>query len=189
MLEHLITSKAKRNVLRLFFMNPEKDFYLREVARLTEEPISAIQRELGSLEKAGIVKSRHEGNLKYYAVNKDFSFFPELKKIIYATVGLGEYLTTRLQNPEQIELAFVYGSVARGEETARSDIDLFVVGDVDEGILHNLVSQIEHDTGRTINYTLMTRREFDIRILKGEPFITRVMSEPKLIIKGNLNVN
>ena len=189
MLEYLITSKAKRNVLRLFFMNPEGKYYLREISRLTGEPISAVQREIGFLEKAGIVKYHREGNLKYYSVNKEFPFYPELKKIIYATVGLGEYLTTRLDKPEQIELAFVYGSVARGEETARSDIDLFVVGDVDEGTLHNLVSQIERDTGRTINYTLMTRKEFDARIIQNEPFITRVMSEPKLIIKGNLDVN
>jgi predicted nucleotidyltransferase len=189
MLEYLITSKAKRNILRLFFMNPENDYYLRQVSRLTGEPISAVQRELGSLEKGGILEYQRRGNLKCYSVNKEFPFYAELKKIIYATVGLGDYLTTKLQNPEQIELAFIYGSVARGEETAKSDIDLFVVGDIDVGTLHNLVSQIEKDTGRTINYTVMTKKELDSRITKIEPFIHRIMAEPTLMLKGKLNVN
>lgn len=189
MLEYLITSKAKRSVLRLILMNPDRTFYIREIARLTGEPLNAVRRELGYLEKAGLVESHRERTLKYYSVNKEFPFYTELKKIIYATVGLGDYLTAKLPNPEQIELAFIYGSVARGEETAKSDIDLFVVGDIDEGTLHNLVSQIERDTSRSINYTLMTKKEFDTRMLKSEPFIKRVMAEPNIILKGNLNVN
>ncbi len=189
MLEYLITSKAKRSVLRLILMNPDRTFYIREIARLTGEPLNAVRRELGYLEKAELVKSHREGTLKHYSVNKEFPFYTELKKIIYATVGLGDYLTAKLPNPEQIELAFIYGSVARGEETANSDIDLFVVGDIDEAVLHNLVSQIERDTGRSINYTLMARKEFDMRIINGEPFIKRVMAEPNIILKGNLNVN
>ena len=189
MLEYLITSKAKRNVLRLFFMNPDRKYYLREVARLTKEPISAVQRELGYLEKAEIIQSKREGNLKYYSVNKELPFYSELKKIIYSTVGLGDYLTAEFENSEKIELAFVYGSVARNEETAKSDIDLFVMGDIGEGVLQKVISEVERDTGRTINYTLMARQELDTRILKDEPFIKRVMAEPKLILKGNLNVN
>jgi predicted nucleotidyltransferase len=189
MLQYLITSRAKRSVLRLILMNQEKPFYVREVARLTGEPLNAVRRELANLEKAGLVTPRSEGTLKYYSVNKEFPFYPELKKIIYATVGIGEYLTTRLEKPEQIELAFIYGSVARGEEKADSDIDLFIVGDADEEVLHHLISEIERDTGRTINYTLMTRKEFDARIIKSEPFIKRILAEPKMIIKGSLNVN
>ena len=189
MLQYLITSRTKRNVLRLFLMNPDKAFYVREVVRLTGEPLNAVRRELGYLEKAGLVQSKREGIPRYYSVNKEFPFYAELKKIIYATVGLGEYLTMRLQNPGQIELAFVYGSVARGEETAKSDIDLFVVGDIGEEVLQKVISEVERDTGRTINYTLMVRKEFDTRILKAEPFIKRVMAEPKLILKGSLNVN
>ena len=187
MLEYLITSKAKRSVLRLLLMNPERAFYVREVGRLTGEPLNAVRRELGYLEKAGLVSSRREGTLRYCSVNKDSPFYTELKKIIYATVGFGEYLTTKLQNPEQIELAFIYGSVARDEETAESDIDLFVVGDIDVGTLHTLVSNIEKDTGRSINYTLMTRQELNERILKDEPFVKRIMAEPKLMLKGKLN--
>src|SRR5271157_4916208 len=92
MLEYLITSKVKRSVLRTLFMSPDRAFYIRELARITGEPLTAVSRELDNLEKAGLVKSHRKGNLKYYSLNKGFSFYPELKKIIYATIGLGDYL-------------------------------------------------------------------------------------------------
>ncbi len=187
-LEYLITSKAKRSLLRLFFTNPERNFYVREIARLTGEPLNAVSRELGHLEKAGIVESRTRGNLKYYSVVKEFPLYSELKKIIYATVGLGDYLTARLEDVEQIDIAFIYGSVAKNEETARSDVDLFVVGEIEEERLHQLVSQAENDIGRTINYTLMSEAEFQERLKGGEPFLKRVMSGEKLVLKGNPDV-
>jgi len=163
-LEYLITSKAKRYLLKLFITNPDREFYTREIARLTEEPLNAARRELVNLEKAGLVISHHEGNLKYYSLVKEFPFYPELKKIIYGTIGLGDYLTTKFSDSQQIELAFIYGSVARNQETAKSDIDLFMVGEIDEAVLHELVSRIEGDIGRTINYTLMTKRELEERL-------------------------
>ena len=188
MLEYLITSKAKRRLLKLFITNPDRDFYIREIAKVTGEALNAVRRELGHLEKAGLIKSRHEGNLKYYSLIKEFPFYPELKKIIYATVGLGDYLTAKFSGSRQIELAFIYGSVAKNEETARSDIGLFVVGEIDEAELHEIVSQIEGDVGRSINYTLMTEREFGERLNKGEPFVKRIMAEKKLALKGNPDV-
>jgi len=188
MLEYFITSKAKRSLLKLFLTNPEGAFYTREIAKLTGEPLNAVRRELGYLEKAGLLRSRQQGNLKYYEVVKEFPFYTELKKIVYSTIGLGDYFKNRLSDADSIELAFVYGSVARDQETASSDIDLFVVGDVDEGELHALVAEIEAEVGRDINYTLMTRSEFDKRIGRGEPFLKRILSEKKLMLKGNLDV-
>lgn len=120
MLEYFITSKAKRSILKLFLTNPERRFYTREVARLTAEPLSAVRRELGYLEKAGLLRSHKEGNLKYFEVVKEFPLYPELKKIIYATIGLGDYLSNRLKDSELIELAFIYGSVAKDEKQGRA---------------------------------------------------------------------
>jgi len=188
MLEHIITSKAKRSLLKLFLTNPDRAFYIREIAKLTGEPFNAVRRELEHLEKAGLISSHREGNLKLYSLVKESPFYPELKKIIYATVGLGDYLTAKLRDSKQIELAFIYGSVAKNEETAKSDIDLFVVGGIDEEELHNLVSQIEGDIGRSVNYTLMTNEEFDKRLRSGEPFVKRIMAERKVVLKGNPDV-
>jgi predicted nucleotidyltransferase len=188
MLEYCITSKTKRSLLKLFFTNPERPFYTREIAKITGESLNAVRRELGHLEKAGLVKSRKEGNLKYFEVVKEFPFYLELKKIVYSTIALGDYLRSGLKDSESIELAFIYGSVARNDETERSDIDLFVVGEIEEEELHGLVSDIEKGIGREVNYTLMTKREFDERKASGEPFLRRVMGERKLVVKGNLDV-
>ena len=185
MLEYFITSKTKRSLLKLFLTNPERAFYTREVAKLTGEPLNAVRRELGYLEKAGLLKSYRQANLKYFKVIKEFPFLPELKKIIYATIGLGDYLKNKLADSESIDLAFIYGSVARNEETERSDIDLFVVGKIEEKELHKLVSEIEREIGREINYTLMAKKEFTQRRKRGEPFVRRLGSEKKLLLKGS----
>jgi predicted nucleotidyltransferase len=188
MLEYFITSKTKRNLLKLFLTNPESQFYTREIAKLTGEPLNAVRRELGYLEKAGLLKSRRQGNLKYFTVVKKFPFYTELKKIIYSTIGLGDYLRDRLEDSGAIELAFIYGSVAKNEEKEKSDIDLFVVGGIEEEELHRMVSEIEKEIGREINYILMTKKEFDQRSERGEPFIRRIEREEKLMLKGNLDV-
>jgi predicted nucleotidyltransferase len=188
MLEYIITSKTKRSLLKLFLTNPDRAFYVRESAKLTGECLNAVRRELGYLEQAGLVQSRTQGNHKYYTVVKEFPFYPELKKIIYATIGLGDYLRSKFTDSERVELAFIYGSVAKNEETAKSDIDLFVVGEISEDELHRLVTEAEKDIGRPINYVLMAGREFDERHKRGEPFLKRVLAEQKIILKGNSGV-
>ncbi len=175
--------------MKLFLTNPDAEFYVREIARRTGEPLNAVRRELGYLEKAGLVRSRHAGNLRYYSVVKEFPFYQELKRIIYATIGLGDHLTEKLRESNRIELAFIYGSIARDDETAKSDVDLFVVGEIDEDELHNLVYEAQKDVGREINYTLMSRAEFERRLKSGESFVKRVMDERKLVLKGNHDVN
>ena len=189
MLEYFITSRTKRSLLRLFLTNPDRHFYTREIAKITGEPLNAARRELGYLEKAGLLKSHKEGNLKYFEVVKEFPFYLELKKIIYSTIALGDYLRDRLKDSESIELAFIYGSVARNEETEKSDIDIFVVGEIEEDELHGLVLDMEKGIGREVNYTLMTKKEFKERKNRGEPFLRRVMREKKLVLKGNLDVH
>jgi predicted nucleotidyltransferase len=188
MLEYIITSKTKRNLLKLFLTHPSKAFYTREVAKLTDEPLNAVRRELGYLEKAGLLRSHREGNRKYYEVIREFPLFAELKKIIYSTIGLGDYLRDKLAGSSNVELAFIYGSVASSKERAKSDIDLFVVGKIEEGELHKFVSSMEKEIGREINYTLMDKKEFARRIKKGDPFLQRVMREEKLVLKGKVDV-
>jgi predicted nucleotidyltransferase len=188
MLEYLITSRTKRNLLKLFLTNPDRTFYVREIARLTDEPLNAVRRELDYLEKAGLLKSSNRGNQKCYGVIKEFSFYSELKKIIYATIALGDYLNVKFSDSRDIELAFIYGSVARNEETEKSDIDLFIVGKIGEDDLHRSILEIENDIGRQVNYTLMDRNEFNNRREKGEPFIKRILAEPKIVLKGDPDV-
>lgn len=187
MLEYFITSKTKRKLLKLFILHPEKSFYIREIEKLTKEPVAAVRRELGYLEKAGLLKSRNEGNLKYFEVNRNFPIYPELKKIIYSTIGLADYLKEKLHNFDSVDIIFIYGSVARNEEGKQSDIDLLVVGSVDNKDFHKVISEIEKDTGREINYNLMSKQEFDDRVRKKDTFLMRVLKEEKIFLKGTLN--
>lgn len=187
MLEYFITSKTKRKMLKLFILHPEGSFYVRQVEKLIQEPVTAARRELAYLEKAGFLNSWKEGNLKYYQVNRDFSFYAELKKIIYSTIGLRDYLENSLHDFSSIDLAFIYGSVAKNEEGKQSDIDLLLVGSVEQGDLHDAVSIFEEEIGREINYTLMTRQEFNQRVQGNDPFLTRVLKEEKILLKGSVS--
>ncbi len=187
MLERFITSKTKRKLLKLFVLHPEKSFYIREIEKLIGEPVAAVRRELGYLEETGFLKSRKEGNLKYFEVNKDFSIYPELKKIIYSTIGFGDYLKEKLHSFDSIDLAFIYGSVARNDENIKSDIDLLAVGSTDHNNFHKTISDVEKETGREINYTLMTKQEFEDRLKKKDSFLTRIVREEKILLKGTIN--
>jgi len=110
MLANLITSKTRLKLLGLFLTNPEKEYYLRDIARRLKENISAVRRELKNLEDAGIVKSRREGTLKYYSTNKACPIYPELRSIYLKTDGLGDELRRELPKAGKIETAYVYGS-------------------------------------------------------------------------------
>lgn len=186
MLEYLITSQTKRQLLRLFFTNPERAFFLREIARFLGSPLSGVRKELLQLEKAGIIISQREGGRLYFKLKKDFAFFEELKRIILGTVGLGDVLKRKLQSPRSIKLAFIYGSVARGEETPQSDIDLFIVGNITEKELHRIITRAENEISREINYTLMTPKEFQERIKSDDPFLKRLFREEKIFLKGKV---
>jgi len=188
MLQYFITSKTKRELLKLFLTNPAKEFYLREIQRSTGEPLNAVRREVGYLEKAGLIHSRRSGNRKYFRVDKDFPFYAELKRIIYSTVGLGDCLRDNFKDAKEIKLALVYGSVATEEEGEKSDIDLLVVGDVSEMELHGKVSHVEKEIGREINYTLMTEEEFAERVRNDDPFLRRILGNDVIVLKGKLDV-
>lgn len=187
MLEYFITSKTKRKMLKLFVLHPEKSFYVRQIEKLIQEPLTAVRRELQYLEKAGFLNSWREGNLKYFQVNKSFPFYAELKKVVYSTIGLGDYLQGKLHDFDSIDLAFIYGSVARDEESKQSDVDLLVVGSVDQGNFHKTISGFEQELGREINYLLMTKQEFAGRNQRNDPFLKRILKEKKILLKGSLD--
>ncbi len=189
MLEYFITSKAKRNLLKLFLTNPEKAFYVRETARLTGEPLNAVRRELGYLEKAGLLKSRREVNVKYFKVVKEFPIYHELKSIISSTVGIGGRIRDRLRDIKSIELAFIYGPVDKVEKGEKKDLALFVVGNIIKEDFHRMASEIEREIGREISYTIMTRKEYIGRTKMGDPYLKKIEREEKSLVKGYLDIS
>ncbi len=173
-------------MLGWLFSHPDERYFVRQLTKLVQEDSTNVSRELARLEKTGILVSTTEGKQKYYQANRQSSLFNELHGLIVKTAGLADVLREALAPlTEQIASAFVYGSMASGEATATSDIDLLVVGDVDEMALHSALSEAEKRLGRLVNYTLMSRREFDERRSQKGGFLARVLSGQKIVILGS----
>ncbi len=184
MLEALISSKVRVKLLTLFLLNPESEFYIREIVRMTGENINGVRRELANLESFGLLIGRRRGNQQYFTVNLDFFLYNDLQQLVLKTEGVARVIRENLSHLQSIECIFIYGSFARGTAGGRSDIDLFIVGDVDEEVLIPLVHASERAINREINYTLMHGSEFARRREAGDPFVKNVMSERKIMIIG-----
>ena len=181
MLERLIPSKIRVKLRTLFLLNPEREIYLREVQRMTGENLNAVRRELANLEEIGLLTSTRRGNARYYVVNKNFPIYHELTAIILKTEGVAKVVRERLAGVGGVDTVFIFGSFASGKAGATSDIDLFIVGDV-EDLLMPVVRETEAALGREINYVLFPREEMDQRIAKGDPFVMNVLNEPRVML-------
>jgi predicted nucleotidyltransferase len=182
MIEYLVTSKTMRKLLSLFLTHPGEKFYARQLERLLDEPVSAVRRELNKLEKPGFLLSKHEIPVKYYWVNTRHPVYEEMKGLVLKTQAMGDYLRTLIKDTKGIVAAFIYGSVAKGEENSRSDIDLMVIGSIDPGFLHKKIVKIEHAIKRVIQYSLMRETEFRQR---DDRFINRVVGDKKIFLIGS----
>jgi predicted nucleotidyltransferase len=177
--------KTRKAVLALFFSHPEDSFYLRQVIRMTGSGQGAVQRELKQLAEAGVIERFEQGRQVYFKANKRCPIFPDLKRLILKTAGLVEVLRSAvIPVADRIEQAYVYGSQARGEARAASDVDFFVVGDIDELTLHKSISQAEGHLNRTVNYTLMSSTEYRKRRQEKDGFLSRVLNGEKLFVIG-----
>lgn len=185
MLVKLFTSKLRVEILALLFSRSEESLYLGEIVRITGADRGNISRELRNLEGIGLLISRKEGNLKYYSLNRDFLLYDELRSIIQKTRGAVGTLKETLSREKNIDYAFIYGSIASGTETAKSDIDLMVIGDIPLESLLRLMRGPEKSLGREINPSLYSFEEYKSRMKKKDPFIVQVMDEPRILLIGN----
>ena len=184
MLKSIMGSETRVKILTLFFLNPNRKFYVREIARRTGGNINSVRRELQKLESIGLLRSEREGNLKYYGTDKKMPIYEELRRIFLKTEGLGEIIKEGLSKLGEVKFAFIYGSFAKGEERLKSDVDLMIVGKVDEKKLIPMIRKLESQLSREINYTLLTPLEFESRMSKGDPFITDVLRGKKIMLAG-----
>ena len=182
-------SKTQQRVLRLLFGQPTQSFYARELIGLIGAGSGAVQRELARLEQSGLVTVRRVGSQKHYQANPDSPLFPELTSIAQKTVALAEPLREALEPlASKIDLAFVYGSIAKRTDTASSDIDLLIVSDrVTYQEIFAALEELGAQLGRKINPTVYTREELAKRRKQGQAFATRVLAQPKVWIIGSEN--
>jgi predicted nucleotidyltransferase len=177
---------TKQRVLGLLFGQPERSFYATEVIGLVASGSGVVQRELATLAQSGLVTVKAVGNQKHYQANADSPIFAELCAIVQKTVGLAEPLRHALAPlGQQIIAAFVYGSVAKNTDTARSDIDLMLLSDeISYGDVFTALEEASNTLGRPVNPTILTRKEFAKRVAAQESFLTKVLDQPKIWILG-----
>lgn len=178
--------RVRQRVLAVFFSTPDRSFYANEVIALAQSGTGAVQRELAGLSEAGLLTVRKQGNQKHYQANADAPVFAELRGLVLKTMGVADVLRAALAPlAGQIEQAFVYGSVARQQDTARSDVDLMVVSaSLGYGELFGALEAATQTLGRTVNPTLYTPEEIARRILQDNAFVTRVLQQPTVWLIG-----
>jgi len=180
-------TKTQQRVLGLLYGKPEQSYYLNEIVRLAAVGKGSVNRELDKLCAAGLLTVSRQGNQNHYQANANNPIFNELKAITQKTFGVVDIIKAALAPLlPQLNCAFIYGSVAQGTEHAGSDIDLMLVGDdMSYSEVMELLAPAEKQLGRTINPTLYTVAEFTDRRNNHQPFITRVIEQPKLWLMGN----
>ena len=161
MLEQLFTSKTRIRILSLLMFNQDKEYHLREIARLINISPKYVGKELEKLLKINLVNRYEKGNMNIYSINKDNIILNELKQIFLKTDYLGELIRKWLK--DKVKYAFIYGSFAKGEENKSSDIDLFAIGDIKEDELIKIIQKLEKTTNREINYVLWNENTFKQR--------------------------
>lgn len=186
-ISRIFKSKTRKELFKLYFTNPESEYYLRELERLLKIPVSMIRKELIRLEETGIFTSHRRGNLVYFRLNKAYPLFEELKSIVFKTVGVEGMLRQVIKSIKGVKLAFIYGSFAKNEERADSDIDLFVVGDINEDELLMKIKKAEEELKREINYTICPANEFNEKKRKKDYFILDLLENPKVFLIGDKN--
>jgi predicted nucleotidyltransferase/predicted transcriptional regulator with HTH domain len=173
-------SKLRQSLLAYYFTNPTQSHHVRELARMLAVDPTNLSRELAALETQGLFRSETQGRQKYYTFNKSYPLYEEMRSIIFKTVGVVGKLQATLENIEGLKEAYLYGSFARNQEDAASDIDVLLVGNPDQERLEESFRKLEKQFRREINYTLFTPQEFKKRRSRKDPFIADVLRQKKI---------
>jgi len=179
-------SRTQQSVLGLLFGQPDKSFYTNEIIKKSGGGSGAVQRELSRLARSGLVTVERIGAQKHYQANPRAPIFSELCAIIIKTVGLVDPLRTVLEPfLANIRMAFVYGSVAKGEDSASSDVDLMIISDsLTYADVFPALEGVSTELGRSVHPTLYSWAEMEKRIKSDNAFVKRVLAQPKIWIKG-----
>jgi uncharacterized protein len=182
-LAELLSSRARAEIFRLLFSGMGVELHVREMERRSGLNDSTLRQELRKLVRLDLVQSRKDSNRVYYRAKTESPLYPEIRALVLKTIGLSDLLKSALRD-KRIRMAFVFGSIARGEEKAGSDVDLMVIGQLGLRDLSRLLSGIEEKIGREVNPHVLRDEEFRKRIREKEHFVSRVMEAPKIFVTG-----
>jgi predicted nucleotidyltransferase/predicted transcriptional regulator with HTH domain len=186
-ISNALFSKVQRRVLALIFGHPERSFYTSEIVRRVQSGTGAVERELSRLQRSGLVSVERIGNQKHFRANRESPVFGELQSLVLKTVGLTEPLRSALEPySDQIKAAFVFGSVAKGSDTARSDIDVMVIGDeLDYSALYTVFQNVEGILQRKVSPLFLSPQDWKRKASQKGSFANKIGAQPKLFVLGS----
>ncbi|MDP2257262.1 MAG: transcriptional regulator [Polaromonas sp.] len=178
--------KVRQRVLAVLYGNPDRSFYANEVIALAQSGTGAVQRELAALSEAGLLVVNKQSNQKHYQANAAAPVYEELRGLVFKTMGLADVLRAALAPlAAQIDCAFVYGSVAKQQDTAQSDIDVMAVSpSLGYADVFGALESVTTTLGRKVNPTLYTPADMAKRAAKDNALVTHVMKQPKIWLMG-----
>jgi predicted nucleotidyltransferase len=178
--------RTRQNILATLLLSPERRWYLSDLAQRLGVPPSSLQRELASLTESGILSRAADGNRVYYQANLSFPLLPELQSLFAKTTGLADQIKEAMTPfDEEIDLAFIFGSVARGERTAQSDVDVLVVGSVGMADLALPLRELERTLQIPVNVTHFRPSEFRDKLAQNNHFLQTILRGQKIFLKGS----
>lgn len=185
MLNDLITSKSRVKLLNVFLSSPSEMYHVRELVRRTGDEINAVRRELGFLEKKGILVKEPRANRLYYSLSKNYLFYFDLLQLASKLVGLGSDVLKNRVKLGKIKYAMFSGQFAKRTKRDPEAVDFLIVGKVVLPELAILVKNEERRLGSEINYTVMSEEEFDFRKKRHDPFIFSILSGSRVMLIGD----
>lgn len=184
-MEELFVSRVRVKILNLFLTSEEALLHVREIVRRCGEEINAIRRELLRMEKFGMVSSEWRANRRYYHFRKDHLFYDQLLGMVVKTVGLGGGIIKNRGKLGRIKYAMLAERYARNEASSSDDVDLLVVGQIVLPELQAIVADEQAKKEHEINYSFMDEAEFNFRVKRRDPFILKVLLQPRIMLIGN----
>ena len=185
MLNLITKSEIRKRIILLLIYNPGDSFYINQIARLVKTSAGNIRRELKKLEESGLLTKEKKANSVYFEINTAGPLFDDFKNIVDKTIGLKNILEKTLEKAKDIDFAFLFGSYVKGDFGPNSDIDLYVIGDISEEELHQIIKKVEAKIYREINYHLSDREEFQEKMK--ESFFHKEILKNFILIIGNQN--
>lgn len=187
MLEELFVSRVRVKILQLFLSSSQDSLYhVREIVRRVSEEINAVRRELSRMEKYGMVTSEWRANRRLYRFRKDYVFYSELLALVAKTTGIGGNLIKSKNKLGKIKYAFISTKFFKGKKLdSGEDVDILVVGSIVLPELQAIISDEQAKRETEINYSFMDEAEFKFRVKRRDPFILRVLTQPKIMLMGD----
>lgn len=184
-MEELFVSRVRVKLLQLFLTSPDGLLHVREIVRRVSEEINAVRRELARMEKYGMVQSEWRANRRLYKFRKDYIYYRELLGLVSKTTGLGGSIIKNKAKLGKIKFAFLSSRFLKGIPSAQDDVDLLVVGSVVLPELQVLIADEQAKKEVEINYSFMDEAEFKFRVKRRDPFILKVLTQPKVMLLGD----